>query len=149
MENMLGTFETVKKACLKAPVLAFTDFNKSFLMETDVSTLGLGAVLSQKQTNGRYHLEVYTSYSLTIYEHNYHSTKLEILALKCVIAGQFQEYLLWKPFVVKTDNNPLTYIITTPNLGATQHCWVESLAGFTFSIECHKGQDNAATDALS
>ena len=62
---------------------------------------------------------------------------------------QLQEYLLWKPFTVKMDNNPLTYIMTTPNLDATQHHRVELLAGFTFSIEHKKGQDNAATDALS
>ena len=62
---------------------------------------------------------------------------------------QFQEYLLWKSIVVKTDKNLLTYIITTPNLGATQPCWVESLTWFTFSIEYQKGWDNAAADALS
>ena len=39
--------------------------------------------------------------------------------MKWTSAEQFQEYLLWKPFVVKTDNNPLTYIMTTPNLDAT------------------------------
>ena len=39
--------------------------------------------------------------------------------------------------------------MTTPNLYATQHHWVESLAEFTFSIEYHKGQANAAADALS
>ena len=69
--------------------------------------------------------------------------------MKWAIAEQFQEYLLWKLFVVKTNNNPLTYIMTTPNLDATQHCWVESLARFTFSIEYQNGQDQAATDALS
>ena len=52
MEDMLGTFETLEKACLEALVLSFTDFNKLFLLETDVSMLGLGAVLSQKQTDG-------------------------------------------------------------------------------------------------
>ena len=61
---------------------------------------------------------------------------------------QFQEYLLWRPFIVKTNNNPLTYIMTTPNLDTTQHCWVESLVGFTFSIEYQKGWGNAAADAL-
>ena len=56
-----NTFETLKNACLKAPVLAFADFNKPFLRQTDVSKLGLGAVLSQKQANGWYHLVVYGS----------------------------------------------------------------------------------------
>ena len=74
--------------------------------------------------------------------------KQQFLALKWLIAKQFQEYLLWKPFVVRT-NNLLTNIMTTPNLDTTQHWWVESFAGFTFSIGYQKGQDNAAADGLS
>ena len=66
-----------------------------------------------------------------------------------MIARQLQEYLLWKPFHVKTDNNLLTYIMTAPNLDATRHCWVESLTGLTFGIESQQGQDNAARHALS
>ena len=62
-----------------------------------------------------------------------------------MIAEQFQGYL----FVVKTDDNPLTYILTIPNLDATWHHWVESVAGFTFSIEHHTGGDNTVADALS
>ena len=122
MENVLGAFESLKKACLEAPVLAFADFNKPFLLKTDTSKQGLGTVLSQKQMDGQYHPVAYASWSLTVHEHNYHSTKQEFLALKWVIVEQFQEYLLWKPFIVKTDNSPLTYIMTTPNLDATQHC---------------------------
>ena len=44
-------FETLKRACLEAPVLAFADFDKPFLLETDASKLGLGTVLSQKQAD--------------------------------------------------------------------------------------------------
>ena len=66
-----------------------------------------------------------------------------------MIAEQFQEYLLWKPFIVRTYNNPLTYIMTTPNLDAAWHWWVESLARFNFSIEYQKGLENATADALS
>ena len=54
-------------------------------------------------------------------EKNYHSTKLEFLVLKWAITEHFQEYLLYQPFLVKTDNNPLMYIMTTPNLDATGH----------------------------
>ena len=66
-----------------------------------------------------------------------------------MIAEQFQAYLFWKPFIVKTDNNLLIYIMTTPNLDATQHHWVELLVRFTFSIEYQKGWNNADMDALS
>ena len=56
----------------------------------------------------------------TAHKKNYHSTKLEFLALKWAITEHFKEYLLYQPFLVKTDNNPLTgYIMTTPNLDAT------------------------------
>ena len=51
-EDVLGAFEILKKACLEAPVLSFADFNKLFLLENDVSKQGLGAVLSQKQSDG-------------------------------------------------------------------------------------------------
>ena len=82
---MLGVFKTLMKACLKTPVLAFVDFNKPFLLETDASKLGLGPVLSQKQTDGQFHLVAYVSCSLNAHEHNYHSIKQEFLALKWVI----------------------------------------------------------------
>ena len=61
----------------------------------------------------------------------------------------FREYLLYQPFLVKTDNNPLTYIMSTPNLDATGHRWVNALAKYNFQLEYQKGQDNAAADALS
>ena len=132
---MQAAFEMLKKTSLEAPVLAFADFDQPYLFETDTSQLGLRAVLSKKQPDGWYHPVAYVSWSLTIHEHNYHSTKQEFLALKWAITGQFQEYLHWKLFVVKTDNNQLSYILTTPNLDATQHCWVVLLGGFTFSIK--------------
>ena len=124
MVKAKDAFETLKRACLKAPGLAFADFDKPFLLETDASKLGLGAVLSQKQADSQYHPAAYASQSLTTHEHNYHSTKQEFLVLKWEIAEQFQEYILWKPFIVKTNNNPYTYIMTSPNLDATRHWWV-------------------------
>ena len=119
------------------------------MLETDASKEGLGAVLSQKQADGHYHPVAYGSRELTVHEKNYHSTKLEFLALKWVITEHFKEYLLYRPFLVKTDNNPLTYIMTTPNLDATGHRWVGALAKFNFQLEYQKGWDNAVADVLS
>ena len=64
------------------PVLVFPDFEKPFLLEKDASKEGLGAVLSQKQGDGWYHPVAFGSHSLTPAEKNYHSSKLEFLALK-------------------------------------------------------------------
>ena len=82
-------------------------------------------------------------------ELRYHSSKLEFLALKWAITEQFHEYLQYQPFCVKTDNNPLTYVMSTPNLDAVGHRWVASLAGFNFTIEYLRGADNKVADALS
>ena len=60
-----------------------------------------------------------------------------------------KEYLMHVPFVVRTDNNPLTYVLTTPNLDTTGHRWVGALASFQFELEYQKGTDNGAVDALS
>ena len=113
MEDALGASKILWKACLETPVLTFADFNKPFLLETDVSKLGLGAVLPQKQTDGQYYPVAYVSCSLAVHKHNYHLTEQEFLALKWVIMEQFQEYLLWKPFVFKTT--------TTHSLISWQH----------------------------
>ena len=106
---------------MSSPVLAFTNYRKDFLLKMDASKEGLGAVLSQKPVNGHFRLVAYGSWALTAHEKNYHSTKLEFLALKWAITEHFKEYLLYQPFLVKTDNNPLTYVMTTPNLDATGH----------------------------
>ena len=109
----LEAFDTLKKKCVQAPVLAFPDFQKPFLLETDASGKGLGMVLSQKQDDGRYHPVAYASRVLTETEQKYHSNKQEFLALKWAVTEQFHEYLSpygknSNEFVVRTDNNPLT-----------------------------------------
>ena len=94
--------------CLMVPVLAFADLKKPFLLETDASIEGLGAVLSQKQDDDRYHPVTYASHGLKGGELKYHCSKLEFLALKWAVTEQFREYLQYQPFLVRTDNNPLT-----------------------------------------
>ena len=106
---------------MSSPVLAFANYMKDFLLKMDASEEGLGAVQSQKQADGHFYLVAYGSWALMAHEKNYHSTKLEFLVLKCAITEHLKEYLLYQPFLVKTDNNHLTYIMTTPNLDATGH----------------------------
>ena len=122
---------------------------RDFLLKMDASKEGLGVVLSQKQVDGHYHPGVYGSPALTAHEKNCHSTKLEFLELKWAITEHFKEYLLHQPFFVKTDNNPLMYIMTTPNLDATGHQWVGALVKFNFQLEYKKGQENIVADMLS
>ena len=134
---------------MSTPILTLSDYTKDFLLKTDTSKEGLGVVLSQKQADGHYHLVNYGSWALTAHEKNNHSTKLKFLALKWAIMEHFKEYLLYQPFLVRTDNNPLSYIMTTPNLDATAHQWVGSLVKFNFQLEYQKGWDNTVVDMLS
>ena len=56
---------------------------------------------------------------------------------------------MYSPFMVWTDNNPLTYVLMMPNLDATGHRWVGALASFQFKLEYQKGTDSGAVDVLS
>ena len=106
-------------------------------------------MLSQKQDDGCYHPVAFGSRTLTPSEQNYHSSKLRFLALKWSVTIHFKEYLAYAPFMVCTDNNPLTYVLTTTNLDTTGHCWVGALTSYNFTLEYQKGSDNAAADMLS
>ena len=150
----LKAFDHLKAACLQAPILAFPDFNKPFLLETDASGKGLGAVLSQKQADGWYHPIAYASCVMNETEQRYHSNKQEFLTLKWVVTEQFHEYLLpygknRNEFVVCTDNNPLTYIFSSASLDAAGQRCIACLASYNFSLEYQKGKDNTVADFLS
>ena len=90
--DALDAFKKLKMCCMTAPVLAFADFEKEFQLETDASSEGLGAVLSQKQSDGKWHPVAFGSHELKGGEAKYHSSKLEFLALKWAITEQFREY---------------------------------------------------------
>ena len=141
-------FHVLKKAIMMALVLTYPDPNKEYLLETDTSKLGLGVVLSQKQSDSRYHPMAFSSRALQGAEHKYHSTKFEFLAMKWGI-HHFEMYLLGRQSKVRADNNPLTYFMSSPNLDATKHHWIDELVLYTFSLEYQKGKNNVVADALS
>ena len=74
---------------------------------------------------------------------------MEFLALKWAVTDQFKEYLQYQPFLVRTENNPLTYVMTMPNLDAVRHRWVVEMAGYNFEIEYIQGSDNKVANTLS
>ena len=91
---------------------------------------------------------------LTDTEQCYHSNKKEFLALKWAVTEQFHEYLSpydknRNEFLVRTDNNPLTYVFSSASLDASGQRWVASLASYNFFLEYQKGKDNTVTDFLS
>ena len=120
--------------CLvSAPVMEYPDPRSPYVLHTDASENGLGAVLYQEQDDVL-RVIAYGSRTLTPAEKNYHlhSGKLEFLALKWAICEQFRDYLYYSPsFVVYTDNNPLTWVLSTAKLNATGFRWIGELADFT------------------
>ena len=98
---------------------------------------------------GKQRVIAYASQSLTRSERNYPVHELEFLALKWAITDKFQEYLYGSQFQVYTDNNPLTYVLTTAKLDAMGHRWVAALSNYRFSIIYKPGKGHKDADALS
>ena len=144
------SFEALKSRLVSAPVLAYADFSRPFILEVDASHSGLGAVLSQETDRGIQPV-AYASRGLRPTERNmdnYSSMKLEFLALKWAMTEKFREYLLGHKCLVFTDNNPLSYL-QSAKLGATEHRWAAQLAAFDFDIKYRSGRSNRNADALS
>ena len=133
------------------PIMAFPDYSLPFELYTDASKDGLGAVLYQNQ-GGKKRIIGYGSRTLTDAEKNYHlhSGKLEFLALKWAVTDHFHEYLYYaSSFVVYTDNNPLTYVMSSARLNATGQRWVNELCDYTFTLKYLPGKTNVVADTLS
>ena len=99
-----NAFQTIKDKLISAPILIYPDFTKKFYLYTDVSDAGLGAVLSQKDDEGRERVVAYASVSLKPAEKNYSVTEKEALAVVWAVR-QFRHYLLGPLFEIVTDHN--------------------------------------------
>ena len=142
-------FDDLKTLCTKAPILAYADFAKPFKLHTNTCGTGLGAVLYQTREDGTEAVIAYASRNLNKAESHYPAHKLEFLALKWAVVEKFHEYLYGSTFNIYTDNNLLTYMLTTAKLDAASHHWVASLANYNFRLHYRAGKANINADALS
>ena len=143
--------EHLTKHLTSPPVMAYPNFEKPFLLHTNASETGLGAVLYQQQ-NGFLWVIAYGSRTLSPSERNYHlhTGKLEFLALKWSICEQFQDYLYHAPSCrVYTDNNSLTYVLTSTKLNATGLRLIGKLADFNFDIRYRPRKSHVDADSFS
>ena len=140
-------FHKLKELCSSTPVLAYPDYKQKSKLYTDASENGLGAVLTQIKDDNLERLVAYAS--RTLLERNYDAHKLEFLALKWAITDRFHEYLYGGTFDVYTDNNPLTYILTSAKLDVVGQHWVASLGPYNFSLHYNPGHQNTVADSLS
>ena len=147
-EECQETFDKLKELCTNTPSLAYANFGKPFKLHTDVSVLSLGAILYQQQ-DGAKKVISYASPSFLKLESKYLIHKLEFLCLKWARTDQFHEYLYGNTFDVYTDNNPLTYVLSTAKLVAMGHRWITGLANYNFHIHYKSGKSNMEADALS
>ena len=141
-------FDTLKEKLSSPPVLAYADFSKPFIVHTDASSEGLGAVLYQEQ-EGKERVIAYASRGLRQSERNYPAHKLEFLCLKWAVTEKFHDYLYGNQFQVCTDNNPLTYVLSSAKLDASGHRWLAALSTFNFSLKYKSGKSNNDADGLS
>ena len=142
-------FDLLKETCTNTPKLAYANYKKPFHLNTDASERGLGAVLYQQQDDETFRVIAYASKTLSKTERNYNAHKLEFLALKWSITQHFHEYLYGGTFEVYTDNNPLTYVLTSAKLDAMGQRWIASLANYDFKIFYQSGHLNVDADSLS
>ena len=147
-EECESAFQKLKELCADTPCLAYPDYQERFKLYTDASECGLGAVLSQVK-DGIERPIAFASRTLSKSERNYDAHKLEFLALKWAVTDRFHEYLYGGTFEVFTDNNPLTYILSSAKLDAIGQRWVASLAPYNFSLHYNPGRRNVVADSLS
>ena len=143
-----NAFEGLVHALTSPPVLAYPDYSKPFILRIDASYDGLGAILGQER-EGVFKVISYASRALRKSEKNYPSNKLEFLALRWAVTSKYHDYLYGNKFSVTTDNNPLTYVLTTAKLDACGHRWLAELATYDFDISYKSGRSNVDADVLS
>jgi hypothetical protein len=140
-------FENLRDQLCELPILRHPDFKLPFILQTDASGYGLGAVLSQEFEDGE-HPIVYASRSLEDREMHYEVIEKEALAIAWGI-HQFRHYLLGKPFRVQTDHKPLVALHRIKDQNIRLQKISIKLQGYQYQIEYKPGIKNQNADLLS
>lgn len=142
-----ASFQHLKECLSTAPVLNCPDFTRQFIVQTDASAYGIGAVLSQEFEDGE-HVIAYLSRSLTRQERNYSTTERECLAVIWAVE-KLRYYLEGTFFRVITDHHSLLWLNNLRDPQGRLARWSLRLMAFTFELVHRKGKDNVVPDMLS
>ena len=142
------SFENLKDLLARPPILAYPDFSKPFLLATDASDVGIGAVLSQLDAAGQERPIAYASRVLSKAERNYSTTQKEALAIY-YFAKHFRPYLYGHKVTVLTDHMPLKYFDDLKDARGAVARWGVYLQEMDMEIKYKPGKTNSNADALS
>jgi len=142
-----SAFNNLKQKLLENPILAHPDFSKQFILQTDASLDGIGAVLSQMHDSSE-HTVAYASRTLKLAEKRYPITELETLSV-VEFVKYFRPYLYLNDVIVQTDHNAVKAVSEKPNPSARISSWGLALAGTNLNIQPRKGSAHGNADALS
>ncbi|XP_043208845.1 uncharacterized protein LOC122374269 [Amphibalanus amphitrite] len=141
------SFLALKGFLISAPVLAFPDFQKDFVLTTDASTVGIGAVLSQR-VDGLERPVAYASRCLSKAEMSYSVTERECLAVVWAVR-HFSVYLQGRSFTLITDHCPLTYLRSCKDPRGRLARWILELEQYSYTMVYKAGRKIGHADALS
>lgn len=141
------SFDVLKSLLTEAPILAYPDMSKPFILDTDASGYGVGAVLSQC-SDDKEQVVAYYSNALNKTERKYCVTRRELLGVIKAIK-HFHHYLYGVHFLVRTDHASLNWLLRFKNPEGQIARWLEFLSMYDFEIQHRPGKQHTNADGLS